>query len=790
MNQLTKNFQEDFSQNFNFKEIIFIYLSRWKWYLLTLIIGLFFGILYLRYTTPTYNVSASILIKDDEKNDLVAQMSAISDLSGGGSIQNKIENEIEILESRKLLSQVVKDLKLNISYIDNNGPIAKEQFLKPWVKINFLKGDSSIYKQNGTFEIFFLSNSTFELIDKESEISKKYNFGKSFKLPMGEAVITPNCKNLPIGKKLIIDFTKFDDVVDYLQGSVFVELNNKESSVLSISMDIDNIDKGKAIINNIIKQHNKDAIQDKNEVSKNTLMFINDRIEYITNELSDVDENVSNFKSNNKIFDLTTNASLFFENESENEKLIIENSTQLKMAEYIYDYISKKKNGELIPSNIGINNPSIEKMIETVNTLQLERNKLIVGSSEKNPVIINLDIQIESLKRNLKESLQNQRNSLSIRNKTLENQDKNLKNKLVSVPVQEKNFKEIMRQQQIKENLYLFLLQKREETSMALAVTVSNSKTIDDAYSDGSIIKPKKKMVFMIVFLITIAITTLIIYIINALDTKIHTKSDIYDLGIPYIGDIPISENINKLVVGKSERTSIAEAFRLLRTNINFLIPTTKAGAKAIFITSTLSNEGKSFIALNLAGTIGLSGKKVALIGMDLRAPKLMQYLNKKNQKGITNFLIDKKLTIEDISLNTDTLENVTIFPSGPIPPNPSELLMSERLNDLFIELKSKFDYLVVDTAPVGLVTDSLLLNKYSDLFIYVARANYLDKRLLNIPENLFDEGKLKNMTMLLNCSDHKRSNGYGYTYGYGEGSSYFTKSKKSWFNKFWNKTS
>ncbi len=779
---------EDFSDNFNFKETIYPYLFKWKWYLVTLAIGVIFGLLYLRYTIPTYNVSASILIKDDDKNDLVSQMSAVSELSGGGSIQNKIKNEIEILESRKLLSRVVKDLKLNINYIDNNGHISKEQFLNPWVRINFLKGDSSIYDFKGIFEITFISNSTFEIMDVETEKTRKLNFGTSFNLPLGDAVITPNCREIPIGKKLIIDVTKFDAVVDYLQNNVTIEENNKESSVLLISMDIDNIEKGEAIVNNIIKQHNKDAIQDKNEVSKNTLNFINERITFITNELSDVDENVSNFKSNNKIFDLTTNASLFFENESENEKLIVENGTQLKMAEYIYEYISNKKNGELIPSNIGINNPSIEKMIETVNTLQLERNKLIIGSSEKNPVIINLDTQLESLKRNLKESLSNQSNSLKIRNKSLENQDKNLKNKLVSAPVQEKNFKEIMRQQQIKENLYLFLLQKREETSMALAVTVSNSKTIDDAYSDGSIIKPKKKMVFSIVFLITIAITTLIIYIRNTLDTKIHNKFDISDLGIPYIGDIPISDNPNKLVVGKHERTSIAEAFRLLRTNLNFLITTKKEECKSIFITSTISHEGKSFIALNLASTLGLSGKKVALIGMDLRAPKIMQYLDKNVTKGVTSYIIDENITVDDISVQLPEISNVTIIPSGPIPPNPAELLMNDRLIELFKIVKDKFDYIVVDTAPVGMVADTLLLNDYADIFLYVSRADYLDKRLLHIPTTLYKEGKLKNMAILLNCSDHTKNYGYGYGYGYGDGVIQTNIRNKTWFEKIKNK--
>ena len=355
---------------------------------------------------------------------------------------------------------------------------------------------------------------------------------------------------------------------------------------------------------------------------------------------------------------------------------------------------------------------------------------------------------------------------------------------MVSAPVQEKSFKEIMRQQQIKENLYLFLLQKREETSMSLAVTVSNSKTIDDAYSNGSIIKPKKKMVFTVVFLLAIAVTTIIIYIKNTLDTKIHNKFDVCDLGIPYIGDIPISELNQKLVVGKSERTSVAEAFRLLRTNINFLITNNKNTCKSIFITSTISNEGKSFIALNLACTLGLSGKKVLLIGMDLRAPKLLQYLNKSDMKGVTSYIVDENCTLESIAVVLPEMDNVTVIPSGPIPPNPAELLLSDRLQELFKEVKDKYDYVVVDTAPVGMVADTLLLNDFADMFIYVSRADYLDKRLLNIPTSLYKEGKLKNMAILLNCSDHTKNYGYGYGYGYGENSQNETNKSK------WNKKS
>ena len=295
-------------------------------------------------------------------------------------------------------------------------------------------------------------------------------------------------------------------------------------------------------------------------------------------------------------------------------------------------------------------------------------------------------------------------------------------------------------------------------------------------------------MIYIIAFILGLIIPIGIIYIINLFDTKIHNNSEILNLGIPYIGDIPITDSKSKLVVGLAERSSVAEAFRLLRTNVNFLIPSAKNSAKSIFITSTISNEGKSFIAINLAATLGLSGKKVALLGLDLRAPKILQYINEKKSIGITSFIVDSNISLNDISIKIPEIENLTIIPSGPIPPNPAELLMSDRLSDLFDQVKEQFDYIVVDTAPVGLVADSLLLNKYADMFIYVARANFLDKRLLNVAENLYDESKLKNMSILLNCSDYRRNYGYGYSYGYGEDSSYVAKREKSWFQKLMKK--
>ena len=774
----------------NVRQIIRNYSIHWKYFLLSIVLFILTCFFYLKYTAPVYNITSSILVKDEDKG-ISNQLNAFSEIGFDLNGNNlKIENEIELLKSRRLLTSVVENLNLNVNYFDNKTILKKELYKNLPIKISFINKNRSNSENDFLIEIKKISNSKLRITDKKNSKVFDYSLGESITTFMGEIVITPTAFYNYHNFDLLLSISNIEDAVNKLKSSLSIELVNKESSILNLSINTTNIDKGKAILNRLIKNHSKDAINDKIEVSVSTLNFIKNRIKFLTSELSIVEEDVSKFKSKNKIINFESDAELFIEKESENQKLLSENQIQIELNDFILNYIKTTKTDELLPYNVGITNKAIDDLISNINNLIIERNRLLVRSSANNPIAINIDNQIISLKSNLKESITGNKKSLKITNNLLLNRQKKLDKQLNSAPNQEKDFREISRQQQIKETLYLFLLQKREETSLQLAVATSNTKLIDNAYCDGIPLSPKNKVFYIFSFILGILTPVVFIYINSLFDIKVKSKFDITNLGIPYIGDIPISLSTEKLVVSKTQRTNIAEAFRFIRTNISFLIPSNKNTAKSIFITSTLSNEGKSFIALNLAATLGLSSKKVVLVGLDLRAPKILEYINKSRLTGVSSYIIDPKITLDEIQFKIPENENLTIIPSGPIPPNPAELLMSDRLNDLFEELKTKFDYIVVDTAPVGLVTDSLLLNKYADLFIYVTRANFLDKRLLNIPESLHEEGKLKNMTILLNCSDHKSNNGYGYTYGYGDDISYLSSTKKSWFSKFRKKTS
>ena len=767
------------------KDIIFEYIYYWKWFLFTIIISLIGAFIYLKLKTPSFDVHAKVLLKDeDSKGGLTSELSAFSDLSGlMGSGGNIIENEIEIYKSRSLISEVVENLQLNVKYYDISSKFVKKELYKnSSYKIEFLTKKPIKFNTTCNFNIRPISKDKFEFENLKSKQKEIQKFGIAFTTKFGQIIIFPNGELKPME----IVFEDFNFTVDNLQEKLKVEAISKEASVIALSLKLENIKKGKDIINKLIEIHSQNGVDDKNQISKNTLGFINERLNVITKELSYSENNVSDFKSSNKIFDLNTNANLFFESQSDNEKLLIKNSTQIKLAEYIINCVEKFEIGTLLPANLGIQNISIENKIESFNSIQLERNRLLLTSSVKNPIILNIDNQLNQIRNSLMESLQNQLNILKIENKEIEKQNNFLNSRLQKAPKQEKDFKEIFRQQQIKEGLYIYLLQKREETSISLAVTVSKTKTIEDAYSNNIPSSTSKKIIYILALLLGIMIPVIWIYIYKMFDTKIYSKKDFDDYNLPIIGDIPLGNNEERLIVKPNDRSPITEAFRLLRTNINFLTIDKTEKGKIILISSTISKEGKSFISLNLASVYGLSGKKTLLIGLDLRVPKLLEYLQISDNKGVTDYIVNPDIEWRNLIHKLPETKNVDLLPSGTIPPNPAELLMSDRINHLFDELKKEYDYIIVDTAPIGLVADTLLLNKFSDVLIYVSRLNYLDKRMLNIPQALFKEKKFKNMMILTNGSVNKIGNGYGYGYGntYGYGAETI---KKKWYDKILN---
>ena len=547
-------------------------------------------------------------------------------------------------------------------------------------------------------------------------------------------------------------------------------------------------EKGQDLINELVKQYNIDGIKDEGLVSQKTLSFIDQRLVSIGENLKLVQDDVKNYKVENSISGLSREAELTLEGLSETNQELIKIRTELEVAKWVKESLkSFSGKEEILPQNLGFSDIGISNSILNFNELVLQKNSLAEDAGVMNPLIVQYSRQIKALKLNLIQSISNLIVSLEMKLNRVKNEASKINTKIEAIPYLEREFIDIAREQEIISGLYSYLLKKREETSISLAVTVPNAKIIDEAYGSLIPVAPNKKLILVGFFIVGLLVPFGFIYIRNLLDTKIHSRKDIEELTtIPFLGDVPHSDSDSKVVINNDSRTGIAEAFRLIRTNLNFMLPNkVDTAGKAIFVTSTTSGEGKSFVSINLAAALSLSNKKVLLLGMDLRAPKVTKYLGLAERKGVTNYITNSALNLNDLKSSIPEIPGLDIISSGVIPPNPAELLLNPKIAALFNEVKKDYDYIIVDTAPVNLVTDTLLVSKYADMTLYVSRANYLDKRMLNVAQTLYTEKKLANMAIVLNDTGTTKGYGYGYGYGgYGYGNGYLDEVKKPWYKR------
>jgi len=706
-------------------------------------------------------------------------------LSGGSA---NLENEIQILKSRKLTELVVKKLKLNTNYIvrgKRSGLKAKDVYTKSPVQINHALDDSLLYTKKISFDLRIQDESSFELSESDGEEFGIVKFGEEISTSIGSVIIdkTALFNENNFGLEYVILITPLNESITKLQEIMKIERINKDAEILLISLKGSVIQKNNDIINELIFQHEFEGIKVKNEVTENTRDFIKERMLFISRELSEVDSASSLFKTENNLIDVGINAQLLLEKESELEKSIIETNIQLELVRFMNELIDEDKGVEnLLPSNLGFEDHSVATTILSYNTMVLERNRLLQGSSSQNPNVLKLEGQLINIKKSLQSSLHNIVSTANMKLEALNAKARQYDSKLASMPSYEKEYRDIFRQQQIKETLYLYLLEKREENEMALVVTVANSKVIDNAYSDGEPVSPKKGIVLLGGLLLGFILPIVIIYVIDLLDNKVHSTVDLDKHNLPHVGVIPFSKDKIKLVALDNPRSILSEAFRILRTNVSFLFTEQKEKGNTILITSTIAAEGKTSVSLNLAHSLALSGKKTIIIGLDLRAPKLLEYLElPKGGKGVSDFIVNPTISAADISFPVEGTENLFMIGSGTTPPNPSELLMKPRLLELLEQVKKEYDYVIVDTAPVGLVTDTLVVADIADVTLYIVRANKLEKEMLKLPSRLYAEKKLNNMSVVLNGVEGKNGTSYGYGYGYGYGDDFESDNKKWW---------
>ena len=763
------NLTEEFEQEFDFKAEIGKYTIHWKWFVLSVLIALCFAYFKVRYFVPVYSASATILMKDTKKGGRLSEAAAFSDLGINSGARN-VDDEIEIMRSRTLLEEVVKRLNFNISVIAKGNVLEKELFSDSPVKIQFINQVPGFDQQYMVFNFSELSSGLFTLTNTEGVIvskGKSFKYGQNIKTKYGDLIITKVSNvTMSIDNALTIVVSPVQSVAGSFRGRLSIAPLSKGSGVIVLSL-VDQVEqKSVLFIDELVQTYNENAVSDKEFISKNTSVFVSNRLQLINKELEGVEKDVENFKVSNKLTDIESEGQRYVTGSTEFTSKGIDLQVQLNILNSIVEYVKKSTNENSLPANLFSDvSGDASSLIGTYNSMIIDRNRMLKSATISNPSLVKLDQQITSLRQTLLSSLEKNRSVLKIQQRNIEQNENLFNSKIQKIPSQERQFRVIERQQKVKEELYLYLLQKREETALALSSTEPNAKVIDAALSTGPV-STKPSIFYLGALLIGLLIPAGIIFLLDFLDTKIKSRLDLEGKTvIPFIGDVPTSETPNEIIKSES-RTSSAEALRIIRTNLEFMLTKVPEGiAKTIFLTSTFPKEGKTFVSVNLAATFALSGKKVLLIGMDIRNPKLDEYVTLP-ERGFTNYLSSNDLKIEDLIVKYEGYENFHILPAGVIPPNPAELLMNKKVDSLFEKLKKEYDYIIVDTAPVSLVTDTLLIAKNADTFIYVARANFLEKKMLDIPNGLYKENKLPNMCILLNDTDS--SKGYGYGYGYG----------------------
>ncbi|HBX63591.1 MAG TPA: tyrosine protein kinase [Flavobacteriaceae bacterium] len=773
---------EDEEENINLRQILEQYLYYWKWFVLGLLVAIIGALFYLKYTQKLYQVSAKILL--NEKESAAGELAGLADAATifGSSSNAEVGDQIEILKSRRLISKVVEKNNLNIRYF-SVGRIAEiETTVKDSpIKILFLneadKLNDELYEE---LNVKIESTTKFSLTNNNTKETKSYSFGQKIKSSFGDIVISPN-KNISksIDSEYLIKLNSLDYTVNLYQSKIQIEPNSdKNSKIINFNLVGSIPEISKQFIDDLIKQYNLDLVSDNNKLTEATSKFIDSRLAIVTGDLKGVDKNLERYKQRNDITDVTSEANIFLQNASDNEKKLLESTNQLQLVDYMNSALSSNKS-DLLPTNIGLQDQTIASQIASYNELVLTKDDMLKSVTNEHPNVVKLQEQIIDIKRNLKNSLRLYRNNTQTTLSSIQTKQNQIRSRIEKVPSQERGFRDISRQQQIVEALYLFLLQKREENEIKAAATPENIKVIDFAYDSKIPVSPKKNIVLLGAIILGIIVPFAFIYIYKLLNNNVNSKEDVEDaVGAPIAGQVPKSEIS---IIEPNDSSSVAEAFRILRTNMNFLLRNSTE-PQSIYITSTIKGEGKTFISTNLAQILTMSGKSVLLIGADIRSSKVLDYLGITDQYrhkyGVTEYLISNDINISDIIIKNPADYKFDVIYSGQVAPNPSELLMNGRFDDIVKYGKANYDYVLIDTAPVSLVTDTLLISDSADITMYVVRANYLDKRMLAIPKELYQDNRLKNMAMVVNDVDFTK--GYGYGYGYGEnhnkGNSFFSK--------------
>lgn len=775
-------------EEINIQGMIEPFLRKWQWFVLSVVMVLFLTFIFLKIKSPIYKISSTILIKEAKssgggKDDLA--MGLLGELSVfGGMGSNSVENELEILKSKKLMRDVVLKNNLQTSvYVLKS--LGKKEVYKDKSPIVVRIINENIEEKYPEKPIQLnIKGDAVELVSKELSNSLKTQFGREIKLPAVTFVIDKN-KNFRPEKDLDynhleISLASIDSRVSKLQEEYSVNLADKKATVIALNINVENIEKGKDILNELVKSYNADAIEDKDITTKKTLEFIDERIKLISEELGQVENKKQDFKQKNKLSDIDTEVKLGLETNADARKKQLEVETQMNINKALLNSVVHLNGNSLLPINTGVESAEINSGIDAYNRLVLEKNRLLENATDQHPAVAELNKQIQELKKNIINTLNKNKQSLEIANSEYATELAKIDGKISKVPYLEKIFRNIERTQQIKENLYLLLLQKREESAISLNISAPKARVVDVAYASEKPIAPKKIIYYIGALMLGLLVPFLIIYLRRLLNDKIITKQDLERLVKDNIlVELPSIPKNGSELVGINDLSSMAEAFRILITNLKFKLPNRENG-RVVLVTSTVKGEGKTFVSVNTALTLAGGKSRVVIIGADIRNPQLQRYERESRRlKGLTEYL-HGDLDVQEIIHQFPDNANMDIIYSGMIPPNPTDLLTNGRFGTLIEELRQDYQYIIIDSAPLLLVPDTLLIADTADATIYVSRSKHTKNDLIEFANKNIREHKIHNVGFILNdVNKHFFSYGHKYSYGYHK-----EKERKSWWNK------
>lgn len=792
-------------QAFTLHDIIDIVLRKWYWFAISVVVFLAIGALYILRTSPVYQRNATIMVKDSRKGSGSTEMAAFSELAGLSARRN-VDNELFVLQARRLMLDVVQRLNLTINYSTRQGLRTVDLYKRSPINVKFVNDNDNA---SCAFRVKLLENeveiSHFKR-PKQSGVDSSADEDFVATAPYGEPIVTPNGQIIVeqtlymddkyIGKTINVSKSNKEAVATRYRTATKSSVANKMSSIINISLNDVVAKRAEDVINTLIEVYNDDAVYDKQQIAEATADFIDARLTIISKELGSVDNDIKAFKSRNNMVDIETETKRSITESSQYKTEGLSVDSQIEMAKFIKDYLNDaEKEYNLIPvTNFGEGATAtiLSKQISDYNELILRREKLRQNGATNNPVIQQLDRDRIAMKNAILASLDSTIATLEIKLGNLRREENKTNLRISSVPSQEQEYLSIARQQRIKEELYLYLLNKREENAISLAITENSARIIDSAFGPFRPVAPRKSFIMLIMLVLGLAVPFTILYLREMFDTTVRGKRDIERFTrVPYLGDIPLFEGRTKrgVAVRENGRDNVSEAFRIIRTNMGFM-NTFEGKQQVLQITSSNAHAGKTFVSTNLGMTLAFSGNKVLMIDLDLRRRTLSKHMGQRNNpNGVSKFISDKSVKISDIIAKSEMHENFDFIYAGLQPPNPAEMLLSSRLDELIAACREKYDYIIIDSVPAMVIADALITSRVADLSLYVVREGLLDRRQLPDIEALYREKKLRNMCIILNGSSehsHRYGYGYGYTYTYSDADS--DDEPQSAFRRFLNK--